>query len=636
MGRLVLAWLCSMPLLSAAPPARADGGAPSLHRPRTRTCCALATHLPLHLSAAHVPITIGLVASVDTLGAHSYGPAGALRETNGLVYTQRGGFVDTGHTRDYADLTAHLKTKLEPLLARGEGTLSLPPMGGEVRVRVRSKGAGDVTQASAVLAQRIAFELSIWAEILQYYGHSLSRGVDEIYSAFTPEDVYSNLLGTYVGVAAVTSDLPYNQAVDLVLKDTLRVLGAVPSSDTRRILASLAGVWWQKEVAWPSPGLAIKRSFDIGPRIAPVLAPDTAPPDVIVLEVPETDVDYAIEIVPSRADIPRWGDSGGARMVTQADLPDLVAGVKRSVGAGKSSLALISEDVHEHGGPLAHYLVGIRFADLELRGALETAPSGGSHGAAGGSVVGVLGDTRGGDFSLLRFDANHTIERGLIAGVGLFRSDAVYFCRDPETKRLRMPLVSLLGPCSSGEWLGLGGSFAEAFHDGRTGRTAIRPIGGYGVLNLLGNGQSPAYDGFRLLLRAGASFEHVWTQSERARTIPRTSGGLLVLARSPQRAFEVRGAAGYRVDPASPRDAAFESRAGFRWYFVLGGTAPGRQRDGVDPWGVGSLGLESGYSHWTRPLHAFPDGGLPFVATDREGTWQVVLTATLGFEGLTL
>ncbi len=93
--------------------------------------------------------------------------------------------------------------------------------------------------------------------------------------------------------------------------------------------------------------------------------------------------------------------------------------------------------------------------------------------------------------------------------------------------------------------------------------------------------------------------------------------------------------AGYRIDPSSPKDAAFESRAAFRWYFVLGGKAPEGHKDGEDPWGVGSLGLESGYSHWTRPLHAFPDGGLPFVATDREGTWQVVVTATLGFEGLT-
>lgn len=459
--------------------------------------------------------------------------------------------------------------------------------------------------------------------------------MDEIYSAFTPEDVYSNLLGTYVGVAAVTSDRPYNQAVDLVLKDTLHLLGAVPSAETRRILESLAGVWWQKEVAWPSPGLASKRSFDIGPQIAPVLAPNTAPPDILVLEVPDPKVEYTIEIVPSRTDIPRWGEAGAGLMVTQDDLPDLVAAVRRSSEAGKNSLPLILEDVHEHGGPLAHYLTGIRFADLELRGAVQSSSGLGAHGAAGGSIVGVLGDTRGGDFSLLRFDANHTIERGLIAGVGLFRSDAVYFCHDPETKRRHAPLVSLLGPCSSGEWLGLGGSFAEAFHDGRTGRTAIRPIGAYGVLNLLGNGQSPTYDGFRILLRAGASFEHVWTQAERAKTIPRTGGNLVLLARTAQRTFEVRGMAGYRVDPSSPKDGSFESRAAFRWYLVLGGKPPEGRKDGEDPWGVGSLGLESGYSHWSRPLHAFPDGGLPFVATDREGTWQVVVTATLGFEGLT-
>ena len=75
----------------------------------------------------------------------------------------------------------------------------------------------------------------------------------------------------------------------------------------------------------------------------------------------------------------------------------------------------------------------------------------------------------------MRFDVNHTPERGLIGAFALFRSDAVYFCHDPETHALRAPLISLLGPCAAGEWLGLGGSIGEAFHDGRTGRTALRP-----------------------------------------------------------------------------------------------------------------------------------------------------------------
>lgn len=635
MRRLVVALLALLALLVPRV-AHADGGAPSQHKPRWRICCPFATQVPLHLGATHVPITIGLVASAERLGAHSYSGEGLIHESNGLVYTRRGGFIDTGHLRDYADLTAYLAMKLEPLVARGEGTFALPPLGGEIRVSVLAPARGAVPAASARLAQRIAYLVSIWAEILQYYGHSPSRGVDEIYSAFTPEDVYSNLLGTYVGAAAVASSLPYDDAVDAILQGHLKVLGALSSEETRAILERLDGVWWHRATAWPSPNLVIKRSFEIGPRVGPVLAPGAPAADPLTLEAPVSEIEHRFEIVPARAEIPRFADARAPAVITSEDVPVLVDGVRRSAdGLDPAALDKSPDDAHERGGPLAHYLHGIRFVDIEGRGGFETNPSGGSLGAGGGSLVGVLGDTRGGDFAALRFDVNHTRERGVIAGFSLYRSDAVYFCHDAETKKLRAPLVSLLGPCAPGEWLGLGATIAEAFHDGRTGRTAIRPIGVYGVLNVLGNGQSPSYDGLRVLLRGGASFEHVWTEVERATSIPRTGGGVVIVTRTPKRWFEARGMATYRIDPSATHDVAFESRVGLRWYFLLGGRDAAGRADGIDPWGVGSLGLESGYSHFTRPLHAFPDGGLPLVATDRQGTWQLLLTATLGFEGLT-
>jgi hypothetical protein len=236
----------------------------------------------------------------------------------------------------------------------------------------------------------------------------------------------------------------------------------------------------------------------------------------------------------------------------------------------------------------------------------------------------------------VRFDVSHTAERGPIAGFSLLRSDALYFCRDPETRRLRAPLLSLLGPCARGEWLGIGGSLGEAFHDGKTGRTALRPDGVYGVLDALGNGQSPSYDGLRLLVRAGGAVEHVWTQLEGGATMPRAGGNAVFLARTPNRSLEAYAAAGYRLDPSTPRDAAFESNASLRWYFLLGGNRSARLADGIDPWGVGSLGVEGGYSYWSRPQHSYADVATPFVSAERSGTWQLLLTVTLGFEGLTM
>jgi hypothetical protein len=639
--------LCASLLLGAAAPrsAFADAGAPSQRAARHRTCCAFASGLPLHLGSAHVPLAFGIVTSATSLGKHSYLGDGAGRETNGIIYTRRGGFIDTGHTREHADATAHLAVRLRPLLAHG-GVLQLDPRDAAIRLVIAGGVPEPAIESTSVqLARRISFQISVWVEITQHYGHSVMRGAEEMFSSFTPEDVYSNLLGTYLGGAALESPLPYDRAMDVLLADAFASLEAVPAYETRRILAALAGRWWRAGVPWPSPEIALVRSFDIGPHVTPLLAPaELAPPRApAVLDVPEVDESgtpladfYRLEIVPDSRTLPRFAEAGGPALVTADDLPRLVDTVRRSIEAGDElKTGPRPVDENDGDGPLAHYLVGLRLLDLKASGGLAAPLDGAPKGVFGGALTGIRGDTRGGDFDLVHFDVNHTAERGLIAGFALWRSDAVYFCRDPDSHSLRGPLLSLLGPCENGEWLGIGGSIGEAIHDGRTGRTALRPISLYGVVNALGNGQSPSYDGARLLLRGGGAVEHVWTQLEGPTTIPRVGGNAILLLRTPGRSLEAYGGAGYRLDPSTPNDAAFESGLSLRWYFLLGGNRSTRLADGVDPWGVGSLGLHGGYSFWTRPAHSYAEIAPPFVSAEHSGTWQVVVTATLGFEGLT-
>ena len=546
--------------------------------------------------------------------------------------------------REWADLTAHLIVQLRPLLARGEGSLRLPPRDGEIRVRVTSPVPEPaLASTSALLARRVAFQISIWVEITQHYGHNVMRGAEEYFSSFTPEDLYSNLFGTELGTAALESSIPYDRAFDNLLANRLRELEVTSSSEARRVLAALAGRWWRSGTPWPVPGIAIAHAFDIGPHVTPMLPPpDVAPPAApMVLDVPEVDAAgapladlYRLEIVPDLRKLPLFADSGFA-VVTGDNLPRVVAEVERAIEAGNDAPGAGVMGGDEHGGPLAHYLVGLRLFDLTARGGLAAPLSGAPLGVFGGSILPLHGDTRGGDFAMMRLDVNHTSERGISTGVAFFRTDALYFCHDRETGALRAPLLSVLGPCARGEWLGIGGAIGEAFHDGRTGRTALRPLSLYGVLDAFGNGQSPSYDGLRLLLRAGGAMEHIWTDSEGGVTIPRASANVLFLARTPGRSLEAHAATGYRVDPTMTHDAAFESNAGFRWYFLLGGDRTANLPDAIDPWGVGSLGLEGGYSYWTRPLHSYADIAAPFVSAEHSGTWQVLVTATLGFEGLT-
>jgi hypothetical protein len=631
-------------LLLGGRAARADAILPSAMESRQRTCCAFAEDLPLHLGSAHMPVSFGIVTGPRALGPHSYSGLSTSRESNGIIFTRRGGFIDTGHMREWADLTARLSVELRPLLARGQGTFRLRPRDGDIEIHVVAPVAPEALASTASLvARRVAFQISIWVEITQHYGHTVMRGAEEYFSSFTPEDLYSNLFGTELGAAALASPLPYDRALDLELSRRLKEMEATPSTEAKRVLRALDGRWWRKGTPWPAPSIPIAHSFAIGPHVTPMLPPpDVVPPaSPMVLDVPEVDGAgaplrdlYRLQIVPDLRSLPAFADAGITE-ISGDDLPVVVDGVARAIQAGNDSPGASVTVDDEHGGALAHYLVGLRLFDLGARGGIAAPLSGAPLGVFGGSLLPLRGDTRGGDFALMRLDVNHTSERGLSAGVAFFRSEALFFCHDRERGTLRAPLLSLLGPCAGGEWLGIGGSIAEGFHDGRTGRTALRPISLYGVLNPFGNGQSPSYDGLRLLLRGGGAIEHVWTEGEGGHTIPRLSANAVFLARTARRSLELRGATGYRLDPTTPNDAGFESDVGVRWYFLLGARYAASLADGVDPWGIGSIGLEGSHSFWTRPAHSYADVSAPFVSAEQSGTWQLLLSVTLGFEGLT-
>src|SRR5882724_5538795 len=147
----------------------ADPQGPDVHSPRGRPCCALAADMTIHLASTHVPVVIRGVISTRGVGRHSYLTDGELTENNGLVYTRRGGFIDTAHTRDNADSAAFLALKLRPLLARGHGRLEFGSKGGERGVRIkRAVPVKDLVRISDLLAVRITFELSVWTELVQY------------------------------------------------------------------------------------------------------------------------------------------------------------------------------------------------------------------------------------------------------------------------------------------------------------------------------------------------------------------------------------------------------------------------------------------------------------------------------------
>jgi len=228
--------------------------------------------------------------SVDALGLHNY-DSGAFSvegssaknsfssEGNGLVYTCRGGFIDTAHVRDYADWTLFWAMTIARSSVTG-ATIELPPEGGRRRVIIRPLPHELIERdglrlAVIGLAQWIAFQLSVWHEIATAYGWASIDLYPEYVSAFSPEDLYSNLLGIKIASGILTqsdsaaAESLYDEDMDLWLQTTLRYLQPVSAAAGEAAAYLVDGVWWDSKARLPNPRLVLRRNLDAGNEITP-------------------------------------------------------------------------------------------------------------------------------------------------------------------------------------------------------------------------------------------------------------------------------------------------------------------------------------------------------------------------------
>jgi hypothetical protein len=263
-------------------------------RKHLRPCCAFGYNLQARL--AFLPILgyrLVNLKTIDEIGLHHYdsgvftlGSEGHLvdEERNGLVFTCGGGFIDTAHVRDYADWTIYFASRLFERLASGT-TIELPTEGGERRVVLERMDPElllrqDPVSLTIAIAQWLAFQLSIWHEIATWYGWSAVPGYPEKLSAFSPEDLYSNLLGTKIAAAAAferaaRSETLYDRSVDAWLRAVVDFLGPASKETAIEAMRSLEGVWWSPAARLPDPSVVLRRSLSIGETITPWLVPES-------------------------------------------------------------------------------------------------------------------------------------------------------------------------------------------------------------------------------------------------------------------------------------------------------------------------------------------------------------------------
>lgn len=264
-------------------------------RQHLRPCCAFGAQLGVSVGPIPIPgYCIGNVLGPDDVGRHYY-DSGLLQvgvkgddsglvhsEHNGLVYTCRGGFIDTAHVRDYADWAIFLGTTIARNLETGT-LINLPNEGGTRQILVRPAAPTLVDQLgprrlAIPLSQWLAFQLSIWHEIATWFGWASVDAFPERVSAFSPEDLYSNAIGTKIAAAvaaqrAARTEFLFNRSVDGWMKQILGYLGAVPEGAGEEAMASVDKLWWDSGRRLPDPHLVLRRNMDVGPEIRPWLVP---------------------------------------------------------------------------------------------------------------------------------------------------------------------------------------------------------------------------------------------------------------------------------------------------------------------------------------------------------------------------
>lgn len=272
---------------------------------RARPCCAFGMDLEVSLAGRRVPgYTVGNIIGAAELGHHEYdngivtlnqdlGRLATL-EKNGLVYTCRGGFVDTAHVRDNADLTLFLAMRIVAALP-GPAIIELEGDGAMRRVVLGAVPAElierlDRWEVATTLAQWAAYHISIWHEIVTWYGYESFSGFSEKVSAFSPEDFYSNAVGMRIAGGILRSQRvhtrrEWDSLMDAWIPLSLQRLGALPPGLGRRVMKSLDGRWWDSRKPVTDWTLVTRRNFDVGEHVVPWRFPDAKTPDDPVLAV---------------------------------------------------------------------------------------------------------------------------------------------------------------------------------------------------------------------------------------------------------------------------------------------------------------------------------------------------------------
>lgn len=602
---LLLAALAPRPAAARLPSDAAE------QPPRLRICCALGYDLGLRFGARKAPVGVHNLVQADRLGHHRYRARSVFDEKNGLLYTCRAGFVDLGHLRSAADLYAHVFARLsaDPTARRIE--LDIEDGGASVALHAP---LDDATRRQVAL--RTAYDLTVWHEIVTGVGGRTVPVFSEVFSALSPEDLYSDLVGAHLGAAAVDSPLPYDEAMQRLVQAFLREAGARDIRNTRAALGQVEGRWWRQDVPVPERALLAVRNRAFGPELVPWQVPEPerlgcAAPRPLVARRPDPpglEAMYTLELVPP------LNSELGPGPYRPRDFEALVARAARALAEPEAPT------------PAPPELAGIRVMAFRGFGGVARGADG-ARAAGGLEVVGARSEGIGGDLSVIRFTTAYDPgPRGLVAHFTGIQADHLFFCTERGGERVHPPIAAWFQTCEPRGFFGVGGTLAQFQHDGGTGRWAMRPVEAHVSFSLLDDAFDPAFERRHLILSTGLSVENATRPDLEPNFSVRANAQLRGLLESEDRLWQARLHLGFRQDVLDRADYASEAGLSLLRRFVL--------RDEAERpiWGVTTVGLELAATRWTQPEAALDDHLLPLTPTDRQDSLRGLLTVGFSFE----
>jgi hypothetical protein len=221
---------------------------------------------------------------------------GSFSEKIGLVYTAKGGFIDTGHMIESVDRTKYVFETARKNIQSGKTEFSfnlVEPARYFITVKYPDSWTDEnAREVSIELAQYISQRSTDWHEIITWFGYSCVLIFSEKTSSFSWEDLYSDLLGSEIAVQALRENSKdFNKRVSEIIRQRLLELNAQSPAAAKRAVKKIEGKWFS---GFFYPFIKMKkRNFDIGlddgsitPWLVPGVCRNEKPKPLLIPQIP--------------------------------------------------------------------------------------------------------------------------------------------------------------------------------------------------------------------------------------------------------------------------------------------------------------------------------------------------------------